>query len=88
MDIALVAGKRFVPVEVKWTSQLRGADLKQIKTYDNGVILTKTSEPGTISGIHTEFLPKYLLDLGRNRKKLEILRNPNSSFQKTYVRDK
>jgi len=42
VDIACVQGKQFCPIEVKWTSQLRPGELKQIRKYPNGRIWKKT----------------------------------------------
>lgn len=68
VDIAYVDGRRFFPVEVKWTGQLRPADLKQIAKYKNGLILNKSRQPGRIQGIATEPLPLHLFKLGQNRQ--------------------
>jgi len=64
VDIAYVEGSRFRPVEVKWTEQLRPHELKQIKKYSNGLILTKANEQGVVFGIPTLPLPVALLRLG------------------------
>lgn len=64
VDIAYIEGDRFRPVEVKWTAQLRPHELKQIKKYPNGLILTKTKERGEVIGIRTLPLPIALLRLG------------------------
>jgi predicted AAA+ superfamily ATPase len=64
VDIAYVAENRFWPVEVKWTGQLRPKQLKQIGKYENGIILTKSRQTGTIQGIPTLPLPLALLRLG------------------------
>ena len=63
IDIAYVDKKRFWPIEVKWTNQLRTKDLKQIQKYTNGIILTKQSTYGTIFNTKTEPLPLALLRL-------------------------
>lgn len=41
VDVALVQGRRFWPIEVKWTSRVRPKDLKQIARYPNGVIASR-----------------------------------------------
>lgn len=60
VDIAYIDQKRFWPIEIKWTNQLRAKDLKQVAKYPNSKILTKTKQPGTINGIKTEPLPLAL----------------------------
>ncbi len=61
VDVAYVYQNRFWPVEVKWTTQLRPKDLKQITKYPNGRILTKSRQHGKIHGIPAEPLPLALL---------------------------
>jgi len=63
VDIAYVDKKRFWPVEIKWTGQLRPKDLKQIAKYPNGLILTKSKQQRKIQGIPTMPLPLALLRL-------------------------
>ncbi len=65
VDIAYVHEERFWPVEVKWTSQLRPGELKQIVKYKNGLILNKSRRRGSIQNVPTEPLPLALLRLGR-----------------------
>ena len=64
VDIAYVHEERFWPVEVKWTSQLRPGELKQIVKYQNGLILNKSRRSGSIQNIPTLPLPLALLRLG------------------------
>lgn len=61
VDIAYVDKNRFWPVEVKWSRQLRPKQLKQIKKYPNGLILTISRLRGEIQGIPTIPLPMALL---------------------------
>lgn len=63
VDIAYVEGGRFVPVEVKWTGQVRSGDLKQLRKYRNARIVSHDTA-ATIHGIPNEFLPLHLLRLG------------------------
>ena len=42
VDVAFVHNGRFWPIEVKWTSQIRAKDIRQIQAYDNGVIAART----------------------------------------------
>lgn len=64
VDVAYVKGRRFWPVEVKWTRQLRAHDLKQVAKYRNGLICTRLSQAGEIAGVPTVPLPVFLLRLG------------------------
>jgi predicted AAA+ superfamily ATPase len=64
VDVVVVVGRKFWPIEVKWTSQLRGRDLKQIRKLKNAAILTKQAERGEIEGIPTTPLPLYLCEVG------------------------
>lgn len=63
VDVAYVDGRRFWPVEVKWTSQLRPKDLQQIARYPNGRIWDRSRTRRTVSGVPTEPLPLALLRL-------------------------
>ena len=63
VDIAYVQGRRFWPVEVKWTGQLRPKSLNRIVSYPNGLILTRSEAPGAIAGVPTVPLPLQLLRL-------------------------
>ena len=64
VDVAYIDQNRFWPLEVKWTTQLRPKDLKQIAKYSNGRILTKSRLCRKIIGIPAEPLPLALLRLG------------------------
>ncbi|MCK4907225.1 MAG: ATP-binding protein [Spirochaetes bacterium] len=61
IDIVLVKNNGFIPIEIKWTGQLRPSDLKQIRKYNNSLILTKQRQRGIIENIETIPLPLYLL---------------------------
>jgi predicted AAA+ superfamily ATPase len=63
VDIACVDGNRFWPVEVKWTGQLRPADLKQICKYPNGRIWSRKPACGKICGLPTVPLPLALYQI-------------------------
>jgi predicted AAA+ superfamily ATPase len=69
VDIAYIDEKRFWPVEVKWTGQLRPKQLKQIAKYPNGVILTKSTQTATIQGVPSVPLPLALMRLGSLEQK-------------------
>lgn len=64
VDIACVRGNRIYPIEIKWRSQLRFEELKQIEKYPNGQVWTKNRRAGTIKGLHTVPLPVALYRLG------------------------
>ncbi len=61
VDVAYVAEGSFWPVEVKWSEQARPSELKQIRKYGNGVVLTRSRSFGTIFGLPTIPLPLALL---------------------------
>lgn len=61
VDIATVQAGKIIPVEVKWTKQLRRKDLKQLSKYSNATIWSK-SKNDSIDTIPNIFLPRALLD--------------------------
>ena len=61
VDIAYVEGKRFFPLEVKWSQNIRPEELKQIMCYPNGLILSRVQETRSIMGIPCVPLVRYLL---------------------------
>ena len=63
VDVAYVDKGRFWPLEVKWTGQVRPGDLKQLRKYPNGGLLSREAAP-TLHGIRNELLPLHLLRLG------------------------
>ncbi len=64
VDIAYVKRRRFWPIEIKWTGNLRPKDLKQVKKYPNSRICHRSSELCEIHSIPAEPLPYNLLRLG------------------------
>jgi len=64
VDIAYVNEGRFYPVEVKWTSQIHPAELKQLSKYPNSRLLTRAKEPRNVGAIPTEPLPLAIFRLG------------------------
>ena len=60
VDVAYVDKNRFWPVEVKWTTQIRPNDLKQIQKYSNGIILGKQSQIVPVNHLKSYPLPWYL----------------------------
>lgn len=61
VDLAYIKNKRFFPVEVKWTGQLRPKDLKQIKKYPQGIILGRMENKESTPPVF--FLPKFIYDV-------------------------
>jgi predicted AAA+ superfamily ATPase len=61
VDVALIHNHNFLPIEVKWTNQLRPQDLKQIQHYSNGIILWNRSEEHLFHKTPIIPLPKFLL---------------------------
>ena len=57
VDIAYIKDDKFWPIEVKWTSQMRPKDLKQIQKYPNGIILCKNKVTDLEKSL---FLPWFL----------------------------
>lgn len=60
VDVAYVKDKKFWPIEVKWTNQLRTKDLKQIQKYKNGIILGKQRQIHQVNDTMSYPLPWYL----------------------------
>lgn len=67
VDVAYIEGKRFWPVEVKWTQQIQKSELKQLAKYSNGIVLTKWNERKTLDPFPTIPVPIALLELGKKR---------------------
>ena len=63
VDVAYVHQRKFCPVEVKWTEQLRSNDLKQICKYTNGNIYAKTDEVTQFQTIPVLPLPLALMQI-------------------------
>jgi len=63
VDVVYIKDGKIWPVEVKWRNQLRPKDLKQIRKYPNGLILTKSRTPGEIFSVQTMPLPLALFNL-------------------------
>ncbi len=63
VDVAYVEQNRFYPIEVKWSGQVRSKDIKQLKKYADGRIVSALPAK-TLHGVPNEFLPLHLLRLG------------------------
>jgi predicted AAA+ superfamily ATPase len=61
VDIAYLRNGTFWPVEVKWTTQLRPEELKQVMLYRNGLILGRQREASRIAHVPYAPLIRYLL---------------------------
>jgi uncharacterized protein len=61
VDIAYVKGESFFPVEIKWTTQLRPEDLKQVMVYQNSLILGRQRCASQIAQVPCLPLVYYLL---------------------------
>lgn len=62
IDLVVLEDKGFLPIEIKWTENLKKTELKQILKYPNGVILNKNIEIGLFEGVECRNL---ILDLLR-----------------------
>lgn len=63
VDLAVILGNKLLPAEVKWTSQLRPEELKQISLYKNGLVLQKSGQMRTVGNNITVSLLHFLLQL-------------------------
>jgi len=62
VDVAYVTNKKFNPIEIKWTQQIRPQDLKQIKKYENGQVWARVQEPHQMGALSILPLPKVLYE--------------------------
>ncbi|MBI2346551.1 MAG: ATP-binding protein [Deltaproteobacteria bacterium] len=62
VDLVLVVGKTFLPIEVKWSRTLRPNDFAQLRKYSPAVILSKQPAVGTIEDTPSIPLPLFLLE--------------------------
>lgn len=67
VDVALVSGKLFWPIEVKWQSRMRAAELKQVSKYARGRIAARVQDLHTVAGVPVIPLPRVLALLGLGR---------------------
>jgi len=61
VDIAVVINNRMVPIEVKWTNQIRTEELKQIRNYNNGRLIHKGNEAKKILDLNTFTVIDFLM---------------------------
>ncbi|NIM18261.1 MAG: AAA family ATPase [Candidatus Aminicenantes bacterium] len=71
VDIVLVQGNSMFPVEVKWTTNIRPEDLKQVQNYKNGIILSPRSETTMLKNNVVLPLTRFLIHTGYHRLLLE-----------------
>ncbi|MCP5102165.1 MAG: ATP-binding protein [bacterium] len=64
VDIAVVQGNRMYPVEVKWSRNIRPEDLKQIRNYKNGIVLTPMPEIRTVKDVTFVPFVRFLVHTG------------------------
>jgi predicted AAA+ superfamily ATPase len=60
VDVAYVKDGGFWPVEIKWSGQVRAADIKQASKYGNAEVWAKVHEPRDIENLAIKPLPLEL----------------------------
>lgn len=63
VDLAYVKGSHFHPIEIKWGSQIRSQERKQIKKYPQGEIWAQVQESHRLENLPVLPLPQALYDL-------------------------
>jgi hypothetical protein len=61
IDVVVVTRVSFVPIEVKWSGQIRQRDLKQLKKYSGALIVGQGASTGEIDTIPVYPLPLFLV---------------------------
>jgi hypothetical protein len=61
IDIAVVRGKRIIPLEVKWRAQVRKSDLRELQRFPDGLVATRSRHVSSIMGKPTLPLPLLLV---------------------------
>ena len=61
IDVVVVARSSFVPIEVKWSGQLRQRDVKQLRKYPGALIVGQSASRGEIDAIPVYPLPLFLV---------------------------
>ncbi len=72
VDLAVIINKKLVPLEIKWTTQIRPGDLKQIRKYPKGIILTKNRNQGNYEQLTVMGLIDFLMLSSEKLKTLLI----------------
>ncbi len=64
IDVIWLKSKRVMAIEVKWSEQLRPADLKILRHYrDHSLILTKNTHGGLLENIKTLPVWQFLIEM-------------------------
>ena len=61
VDIAILSGKEFLPIEIKWTENLKRSELKQILKYRKGIICYKGRYLGKYEHLYVLPVPLFAL---------------------------
>jgi predicted AAA+ superfamily ATPase len=61
IDVVVVKDKKWIPIEVKWSNQIRNHDLKELKKHRRSIIVSKTLLEKEYEGIKEYPLPVYLV---------------------------
>lgn len=61
IDIAYIKDDQAWPIEIKWTNQIRPEDIRSIKQYPKGLLLTKLKKIGQIDQLKMLPLPWHLV---------------------------
>jgi len=61
IDIAYIESKKIMPIEIKWSDQLKPVHLKWLKKYKNSILGAKVKKVHTLEGITIVPLPYLLL---------------------------
>jgi uncharacterized protein len=63
IDVIWLTAKKITAIEVKWSEQLRPADLKTLRHYkDSALILTKNIQSGLFENIKTIPISQFLFE--------------------------
>lgn len=64
IDVIWLKGKKITALEVKWSTQLRPADIKMLRNYkDHSLILTKNIHSGSFENIKTAPVYQFLYQM-------------------------
>jgi uncharacterized protein len=65
IDVIWLKSKKLTAIEVKWSEQLRPADLKTLRHFrGHGLILTKNANSGLVDNIKTLPIYQFLVEIG------------------------
>lgn len=65
IDVAFVKQKKYHPIEIKWTNQLRYDELKHLKNEPRAFVVAKVLKKTELDGIQVLPLPLFLMEWGR-----------------------